>query len=70
MDWKTQLKRAAARRQRADDAAERALADLYDAIEAARDAGAGYQQIADLVGVSRIRVGQVLAARKGDADAA
>lgn len=64
-DWKAQLKRAVAKRQRADDAADAALAALYDAIEAAREAGAGYQEIADAVGLSRIRVGQVLKERRG-----
>lgn len=66
-DWKAQLRKAAARRQKADDAAEAALAALYDAIDAAQAAGATYQEIADVVGVSRIRVGQVLKDRRAQA---
>lgn len=71
MDWKDQLRQKVKAREEAEAAAEAAQEDLYNAmLEVFVREGVSYRQIADAVGLSRIRVGQVLRIQREKAKAA
>lgn len=59
-DWQAQLRRKVEAREAAEAVLDNAMDDLYEAMLEAFDGGASYRQIAEVVGLSRIRVGQVL----------
>jgi DNA-directed RNA polymerase specialized sigma24 family protein len=51
----TQLQRLMEKRRTVDHAAERARLELRRAVELAREEGASYEEIADLIGITRQR---------------